>query len=350
MELRELLGNMLRSELDSFGKDIDKTNEILFSEPDKEKKKEILFDWVKRFQPCMLGRLGAGKKQHINISVYVIDDNDVKKGDEYLHNYLQDCRHDWKRRSAKGESDAVLYFFNIKELATAAPSDLLVEAFEKLSNFIFHEYAPIHTDVIYTEAAPLEMDGKMFLYKAGINFFHTAAHLTANHDRRVPGGAIISINSVGHYANNLIRMGLFPDLETAVSHIQKLAWQSIGKGGFSAGGKDSSTSWHNIDPENTCPFHERPGNVPDNFSIKNYTAKYHTDILIPDRLTRSLSKIDDEKFEKWKWLTIEYFTAQQYELGCIDFGMFQGYRVDFEAIDFNPFPPIKAVNSPDLIY
>ncbi|WP_258393836.1 hypothetical protein [Lonsdalea populi] len=44
MELRELLGNMLRSELDSFGKDIDKTNEILFSEPDKEKKKEILFD------------------------------------------------------------------------------------------------------------------------------------------------------------------------------------------------------------------------------------------------------------------------------------------------------------------
>lgn len=350
MELRELLGKMPRSHLDSFGKDIDKTNELLFSESDKEKKKEILFDWVKRFQPCMLGRLGAGKKQNINISVYIVDDSDVQKGDEYLHSYLQDCRHDWKQHCAKGESDAVLYFFNIKELATAAPSDDLVGVFERLSNFIFHEYAPVHTDVIYTEAAPLEMDGKLFLYKAGINFFHTAAHLTANHDRRVPGGAIISINSVGHYANNLIRTGQFPDLEAAVSHIQKLAWQSVGKGGISAGGKDNSTSWHNIDPENTCPMHERPGNVPENFSIKNYTAKYHTDILIPDLLTRKASDIGDETFERWQWLTVEYFTAQQYELGCIDFGMFHGYRVDYEAINFNPFPPIKAINSPDLIY
>lgn len=149
MELRELLGKMPRSHLDSFGKDIDKTNELLFSESDKEKKKDILFDWVKRFQPCMLGRLGAGKKQNINISVYIVDDNDVQKGDEYLHRYLQDCRHDWKQHCAKGESDAVLYFFNIKELATAAPSDDLVDVFERLSNFIFHEYAPAYRCYLY---------------------------------------------------------------------------------------------------------------------------------------------------------------------------------------------------------
>lgn len=227
---------------------------FIFNEPDKEKKKEILFDWVKQFQPCMLGRLGAGKKQNINISVYVVDDADVNKGDKYLHQYLQECRKDWKKQCARGESDAALYFFNIRTVTTAAPSDELVEVFSRLSDFIFHEYAPIHTDVIYTEAAPLEIKGKLFLYKAGINFFHTTAHLTANNDRRVPGGSLISTNFVGHYANNLIRKGLFPDLEAVVSHIQQLAWQSIGKGGIGAGGKDSSTSWHNIDPENTCPF------------------------------------------------------------------------------------------------
>ncbi|WP_426575335.1 hypothetical protein ACP179_00080 (plasmid) [Xenorhabdus stockiae] len=350
MEFKELLSNISKSQLESFGKDIDKTNTLLFNEHDKEKKKNILCEWLKRYQPCMLGRLGAGNKQNINISIYVVDDSDVEKGDIYLHQYLQDCRHDWKQRCAKGESDAVLYFFNIKALATAAPSDQLVEVFKKISNFIFHEYAPVHTDVIYTEAAPLIMDGKLFLYKAGINFFHTSAHLTANHDRRVPGGAIISINSVGHYANNLIQMGLSNNLETAVKHIQKLAWQSIGKGGVEAGGIDNSTSWHNIDPDNTCPFNEKPSNVPENFSKNNYSAKYHTDVLIPDRVTRSKSEINDESFEKWKWLTIEYFTAQQYELGCIDFGMFHGYKVDLEAINFNPFPPIRAVNSPHLIY
>ncbi|WP_413739315.1 hypothetical protein ACL2XP_10875 [Sodalis sp. RH21] len=52
MEIQQLLGKIPRSHLDSFGKDIDKTNELLFNEPDKEKKKEILFHWVKRFQPC----------------------------------------------------------------------------------------------------------------------------------------------------------------------------------------------------------------------------------------------------------------------------------------------------------
>ncbi|NDL63217.1 hypothetical protein [Acerihabitans arboris] len=91
----------------------------------------------------MSGRLGAGKKQNINISVYVVDDADVNNGDEYLHNYLQECRKDWKKHCIKGESDAALYFFNIKALTTAAPSDELVEVFSRLSDFIFHEYASL---------------------------------------------------------------------------------------------------------------------------------------------------------------------------------------------------------------
>lgn len=45
----------------------------------------------------------------------------------------------------------------------------------------------------------------------------------------------------------------------------------IGKGGFGVRGKDSSTSWHNIAPDNTGPFHERPGNIPEYFLISNYS-------------------------------------------------------------------------------
>lgn len=147
----------------------------------------------------------------------------------------------------------------------------------------------------------------------------------------------------------MVKQGQFKDVEDAVANIRKFAWQSIGNGGIGVN-NPALTSWHNIDPKNTCPFGERPSTVPENFSIANYSARYHTDILIPRRLTEVPTTMGDPSVEDWKWLTIEYFTARQYQLGSIDFGMFHGYPVDDEAIYFNPFPPIRAVNSPKLIY
>lgn len=351
MDVTLLLSKLpdLSCERNSYGEDLDIVNKALLGESDKEKKKEIILSWIKRKQPCMLGRLASTGKQNIQLSVYVVDDNDIALGQEHLKTYLQACRLEWKQACSKGKSDAVLYFFNIGKLIYLPPSDSLVEVFKGFSNLIFNEYAPVNTDVIYTEAAPLIQDGKLFLYKAGINFFHTTAHHTANHDRRVPGGAIISINSVGHYANNMVNQGFANDLDEAVKNIQRLAWQSIGNGGISLKSK-KSTSWHNIDPVNTCPHLSRPSTVLEGFSEKKYSANYHTDVLIPDLLTRKVTDVDDPAIEKWKWLTIEYFTTMQYELGSIDFGMFHGYPVDHEAINFNPFPPIRGVNSPKLIY
>lgn len=147
----------------------------------------------------------------------------------------------------------------------------------------------------------------------------------------------------------MVRQGQFKDVEDAVTNIRKFAWLSIGNGGIGVN-NPALTSWHNIDPKNTCPFGERPSTVPGNFSIANCSARYHTDILIPRRLTEAPTTMGDPSVEDWKWLTIEYFTARQYQLGSIDFGMFHGYPVDDEAIYFNPFPPIRAVNSPNLIY
>ena len=333
----------------SYGEDLDRINNALFEAPDKEKKKEILLSWIKRKQPCMLGRLASSGKQHIQLSIYIVDDNDVARGQDYLRRYLQTCRKKWKQACSRGDSDAVVYFFNVRKLVDAPPSDKLVAIFKQFSNLLFNEYAPVNTDVIYTEAAPLIQNGALYLYKAGINFFHTTAHNTANHDRRVPGGALISINSVGHYANNILRQGLVKNLDEAIKNVQRLAWQSIGNGGIGLENK-RSTSWHTIDPDNTCPHPGRPSTVPEHFSIKRYAANYHTDVLIPDALTRTVTLVGDPLIEAWKWLTIEYFTSTQYALGSIDFGMFHGYPVDHEAIYFNPFPPIKGVNSPTLIY
>ena len=351
MQLFELIGTAPchEGEHASYGPDIDEINRQLFATTNKIEKKEILLSWAKKYQPCILGRLGSSRKRGIQISVIVVDEQDIAKGDEYLEQYLRRCRREWKDECARGESDAVLYFLNVEKLSRIPPSARLLEIFTRFSDLIFHEFGPIRPDVIYTEAAPLTVNEKLYLFKAGINIFHTTAHLTSNHDRRIPGGAVISINAVGHYANNPVSKGVFKNVDEAVDDIRRLAWQSIGNGGISAPGA-ATTSWHNIDPKNTCPFGLRPSTVPENFSIANYTARYHTDILIPRRLTEVPTSLGDPTIEDWKWLTIEYFTARQYELGSIDFGMFHGYPVDHEAIYFNPFPPIRAVNSPDLIY
>lgn len=333
----------------SYGPDIDEANRHLFSTTDKAKRKEILFTWARKFQPCILGRLGSSKKRGIQISVVIVDEQDIARGDECLKQYLRKGRRDWKNECARGESDAVLYFLCVEKLSRIPPSSHLLEIFTRFSDLIFHESGPIQPDVIYTEAAPLKVGEKLYLFKAGINFFHTTAHLTSNHDRRIPGGAVVSANAVGHYANNLVTRGVFKDVDEAVEDIRRLAWQSIGNGGISVS-DEATTSWHNIDPKNTCPFGQRPSTVPENFSIANYTARYHTDILIPQYLTEVPITLGDPTVEDWRWLTIEYFTARQYELGSIDFGMFHGYPVDSEAIYFNPFPPIRAVNSPELIY
>ena len=112
MSVVDVLGSLpeREGELVSYGDDIDKANELLFSETSKSKKEAILLSWIKLSQPCMLGRIAASNKKNLKLKVFVIDENDVAQGIVHLETYLQMCRKTWKQACAKGESDAVLYF------------------------------------------------------------------------------------------------------------------------------------------------------------------------------------------------------------------------------------------------
>jgi hypothetical protein len=94
----------------SYGVDIDEANEKLFSTNDKTEKRELLFNWAKKSQPCIIGRLGSAKKRGIQISVFIVDEQDVAQGDAYLQRYLRQCRRTWKDQCRCGKSDAALYF------------------------------------------------------------------------------------------------------------------------------------------------------------------------------------------------------------------------------------------------
>ena len=129
MQLFELIGTAPchEGEHASYGPDIDEINRQLFATTNKIEKKEILLSWAKKYQPCILGRLGSSRKRGIQISVIVVDEQDIAKGDEYLEQYLRRCRREWKDECARGESDAVLYFLNVEKLSRIPPSARLLE-------------------------------------------------------------------------------------------------------------------------------------------------------------------------------------------------------------------------------
>ena len=61
------------------------------------------------------------------------------------------------------------------------------------------ECYPIKEDVIYTESVTFQDKDGLKIYKAGVNVCYSSAHRTRNHDRRIPGGILISVNAPGHF-------------------------------------------------------------------------------------------------------------------------------------------------------
>ncbi|XJH37860.1 hypothetical protein AB2D94_27955 (plasmid) [Escherichia coli] len=105
------------------------------------------------------------------------------------------------------------------------------------------ECYPIKEDVIYTESVPFQDKDGLKIYKAGVNVFYSSAHRTRNHDRRIPGGILISVNAPGHFMRLAIEKGFYKDQEQALADIRNMTIQSVGKGGYSHP-EGISTTWH----------------------------------------------------------------------------------------------------------
>jgi len=342
-----------------FGSDINEANHLLLSDkysiPQKIK---CCFEWISRSQPCLFGRMAALGSEGLAVNVCWLSEDDIALGDLYLIRKIQAERRAWKDRAEKGESHGFLVMFNSKKLAFAKPSLELLEVCKHISDLYFVEHAPTEADVIYTEAIPLrDRAGKLTIFKAGANIFYPGAHKTRNHDRRLPGGLLISINSPGHYANSLILRELAKSISEAVEFIRQVAWRSIGNGGM-GDRKIQSTTWHNQDlsrPPSQCPMKHRPPYIPIDFSTKTYSSLYHTDVLSPTTVTVDPTEIDklgenDENLETWNELRIDYLTTKVYEPKDRNYALFHGHPITEEAKYHNPWSPIRPSNQPGLHY
>lgn len=333
-----------------FGEDIDQANAILLRNGvTKEEKVAAFLKWSGRYQPCLFGRLGSKGLKHVGIDMCWIDDIDIGKGDDYVRDKVQASRRAWKDRCADGVTHGFLVMFNDRRLAYAKPGAQLVEISRRIGDLYLPEFAPVEADVIYTEAMPLKVKDELTLFKGGINIFYPSAHRTLNHDRRIPGGMMISTNSPGHFANSLVTRGFTESLEKAVDEVRDIAWRSIGNGGHGEP-RGRSASWHNIDPDRPagqCPMKHRPRYIPENFNTKTYSALYHTDVLVPSDVTvNGAIDPDYSKADVWQWLIIDYMTSKEFSADHVNHALFHGHPIAPEAIYHNPWPPRRAINQP----
>jgi hypothetical protein len=334
------------------GDDIETANAALLDPGlTAEQKQAIFFAWSAKHQPCLFGRLGSRGQRGIGIDMVWIDDADIDCGDHHVMCKIQYARRSWKDRAIDGRSSAFLIMLNTRKACYARQGPELLELCRVFCELYLVETVPILPDVIYTEAVPLrDAEGQLSVYKAGINVFYGGAHRTMNHDRRIPGGLMISVNAPGHYVNTLVVQGV-ASLDDAIGQVRELTWRSIGNGGI---GHDDmpSTTWHNVAERvdtASCPMKKFPSYIPPNFSREHYSGLYHTDVLIPTVVTLDdtiIDKIDDRTMEIWRWNVLFYVTLDEFETGHPYYGEFIGHRIPEEAKYHNPFAPRLAVNGP----
>jgi hypothetical protein len=319
------------------GADIDAANlELLDPDIDPERKAARFRQWARRHQPCLFGRLGARGAAGVHYDICWIDRAMLLRGRAWVSSAIQQARQQWKCRTTRGLSHGFLIMFNAPELAFARPGPELLETCRVLCDLFLVEHAPVATDTIYTESVPFQQaSGEIVCLRGGINVFYGSAHRTRNHDRRIPGGILISVNSPGLLAHSLVRRGLASDLDAALERVRNIAWASIGNGGMSIERRGAaSCTWHNREPgrpAELCPMKHRPAHVPEDFSAAFYSAQYHTDVLLPSSVMLD-AHLDPARGqgEVWPLLDFEYLSAEHHAEDHENHGFVHGQPVSPE--------------------
>lgn len=352
----------------SLGPDIDAAHDVLLDPScSRADKRRALLRWLERFQPCLFGRLaargaaGGGQAKGLTLDIAWLDDSDLARGPDHVRHRIQRRRREWKDRAERGLTSAFLIVFNSSRLARARPGARLAELCRRLAELYLVEFGRIEPDVVYTEALPLRSAGDgLRLFKSSVQLFYPGAHLMRNHDRRIPGGVVFSMNAPGHYARSLVSRGIVDDLDDAVRFVARNAVLTIGNGGISHP-RGFGSSWHHTEPGDRvtdAPAHY-PTAAADRRVVaarpvepRRFCATYQIDVLIQaDVLHDEEPRLVGHRSEDlWPSLHLEYIRSEPVGRHDPDYGWFTGMPVDDGARQLNPWPPVKAVNHPDFDY
>jgi len=183
-----------------FSADIAEANEKLFRYAgDVPKAKEILSDWLQRYQPCLFGRIAAksGLIEHC-----ILSESDLEST-AGLRSKIQDARRSWLRQTFAGSKSSFVISLISPRIANGVPDETVLTLAKTIASlYLLNEVEP---DTVYVEDVFLEKPGYpqvTWTWKAGVNYFCTQGDKRWWHDHRIPGGLGLSVNSVGHMAKS----------------------------------------------------------------------------------------------------------------------------------------------------
>lgn len=199
----ELLPDPFRS-LAGFSPEIERANENLSMNGQSDAQKaKILGDWIQQYQPCLFGRMAAGRFDLL--SYCILTEEEFRKGDIYVRNKIQDYRRFWKTEAALGKRSGFIILAHSSVLIQSKPSDELKRFSKKLCKLYLLEDIKddqVHTDRIFLDTSKLvpskSIRNDFVEWRVGVNVFAAAADKRWWHDHRIPGGLAFSMNSVGH--------------------------------------------------------------------------------------------------------------------------------------------------------
>lgn len=293
---------------ESFSKELSSFNERLFDQSRTDAElASTLREWLRRFQPCIFGRIAAAAPDLI--SFCILTERDLVKDDATICNKIQRYRVNWQRHAYQGTKSAFIVAALLPAIAYAKPDDALMAlAIRMCELYLLKE--DVKADEILVDRITLETTSRprqYRLWETGVNFFSPQGDGRWWHDHRIPGGIVFSVNSVGHMAKSGARRNLMSQFEAAEKipesargklKIDSLgaalvyAMKTIAKAQDTVSGKAtclidiSSEERKKIRP--ACPV-QLDDFLPAHLAAKDYSKYkgwYHTDVTIPSAYFR----------------------------------------------------------------
>jgi hypothetical protein len=212
-----------------FSEDLATPQTVLFDETgSRQEKAEALLAWLgSPAQPCLFGRMAARKGW---LSVCVLTEADLARGDEYVREVIQEHRRTWKHEALSGKKHGFIIHVASRRLANAEPCPALQQFALRLCelylsrsgvNEILHDRLALRIE--------REERREYRAWQVGVNLFAAQGDGRWWHDHRIPGGLAFSMNSVGHMARKLAEAAARarPDLAERIARLaveQLEAW------------------------------------------------------------------------------------------------------------------------------
>jgi hypothetical protein len=129
-----------------FTDDIQEVHTVLFESANETQYPMLLAEWLRKYQPCVFGRLAA---RFGAITYCLLTEADLKSTDIHIKEKIQTARLSWTRDTFLGRKSGFVIWLISPTIAFAEPSDAMMKLASRVCElYLEHE---VKADQIYLE-------------------------------------------------------------------------------------------------------------------------------------------------------------------------------------------------------